>query len=111
MDDASSLSYMRRGIFHHCNPLIAAGNTHSNTPFQVILDTLNGFSRTSDETVRIFANANCSGEALLRVGMAKVVPSAGGAPIVQGAVMGAPVAYTTPRGNRGTSPSGQVPDG
>ena len=24
MDDASSLSYMRRGIFHHCNPLIAA---------------------------------------------------------------------------------------
>ena len=27
MDDASSLSYMRRGIFHHCNPLIAA-----NTP-------------------------------------------------------------------------------
>ena len=27
MDDASSLSYMRRGIFHHCNPLIAP-----NTP-------------------------------------------------------------------------------
>ena len=24
VDDASSLSYMRRGIFHHCNPLIAA---------------------------------------------------------------------------------------
>ena len=23
VDDASSLSYMRRGIFHHCNPLIA----------------------------------------------------------------------------------------